>query len=318
MNGCDNIIEAATSVAPQILIVDGHSYAYRAFFAIRKLSSPAGKPTNAIYGFIRMLGKIQATVQPSHAVVAWDGGLAEERTKLHPEYKAQRPKMPLEMKGQLDEIVAYLTAAQVSSWVKDGVEADDCIATLTRRAVEAGIDVVIATADKDFMQLVSPQVRLLGPSGGADAFVNVDQVIAKTGVAPSQIVDWLSLVGDSVDNIPGVPGIGPKTATVLLQQYGSIEEIYRQLEKVTPNRLRSGLEASVELVEKNRKLVRLDVNVPCELELETMRVRQADSEQLRRLYEGWGFKTLLRELEGQVYETGDLFACPNPKTKVCR
>ncbi len=310
-------MSATTSDATRMLIVDGHSYAYRAFYAIRKLSSPAGKPTNAIYGFIRMLGKIQAIVQPSHAVVVWDGGLAEERTKLHPEYKAQRPKMPSEMAEQLDEIVAYLAAARVSSWVKDGVEADDCIAALACRAVESGINVVIATSDKDFMQLVSPQVRLLGPSGAADAFVDFDQVVSKTGVKPTQIVDWLSLVGDSVDNIPGVPGIGAKTATVLLQQYGSIGEMYRQLEKVTPSRLRRVLEASVELLEKNRKLVKLDVSVPCDLDLESLRVRQADGEQLRRLYEGWGFKTLLCELGGQVYETGDLFACPNPKIKVC-
>lgn len=304
---CTVPINATTSVAPRLLIVDGHSYAYRAFFAIRKLTSPAGKPTNAIYGFIRMLGKIHALVGPSHAVVVWDGGLAQERMKLLPEYKALRPRMPSEMEEQLDEIVAYLNAAQIASWVKDGIEADDCIAALTSRAVAAGMDVVIATSDKDFMQLVSPRVRLLGPSGNADAFVDASQVKAKTGVEPSQIIDWLSLVGDSVDNIPGVAGIGPKTATVLLQQFGSIEELYHHLSEVTPSRLRVQLEASVELLRRNRKLVQLDVAVPCELELEALRVRKADAGLLGRLYEGWGFKTLLRELEEQFQNTGDLF-----------
>ena len=300
-------ISATTSIASRLLIVDGHSYAYRAYFAIRKLTSPTGKPTNAIYGFIRMLAKIHALVQPSHAVVVWDGGLAEQRVALLPEYKAQRSPMPSEMEEQLDEIIAYLGAARIPSWVKEGIEADDCIAALSQRAVEAGMDVVIATADKDFMQLVSPHVRLLGPPGTTEAYIDTQHVKAKTGVDPAQVVDWLSLVGDSVDNIPGVSGIGPKTASVLLQKHGSIEELYRHLPEVTPSRLRAQLEASAELLERNRKLVRLDVGVPCGLALEALRIGQADAGLLRHLYERWGFRTLLRELEEQLQGSGDLF-----------
>lgn len=297
----------STSTKARLLIVDGHSYAYRAFFAIRKLSSPSGRPTNAIYGFIRMLGKTRATIAPSHSVVVWDGGLAEERTALLPGYKAQRAEMPAELGEQIDQIVDYLVAAGVTSWMREGVEADDCIGALARQAEEAGMEVVIASSDKDFMQLVSPNVRVLPPSVEIGEIIDVQRVIAKTGVEPSQIVDWLSLVGDAVDNIPGVTGVGPKTATVLLQKHGSIEEIYRHLPEITPNRLRSGLENSAELVKKNQKLLQLQLDVRCGLQLAELQTRQPDTEKLSRLFEGWGFRTLLRELSERMTETGELF-----------
>ncbi len=212
-----------TSESPpreRLLIVDGHAYAYRAFYAIRSLNSPTGAATNAIYGFFRMLDKLVATAKPSQVVVVWDGGLAPERMKLLPGYKAQRPPMPAELERQIDEITAYLRAASIASCMQESCEADDGIASLTRQAVAAGWEVVIASSDKDFMQLVSPQVHLLNPNDKTETFWGVEEVRAKTGVEPTQIVDWLSLVGDSVDNIPGVPGVGVKTAAHLLRQFG--------------------------------------------------------------------------------------------------
>src|SRR5436190_10951996 len=142
----------------RFLIVDGHAYAYRAFYAIRQLSSPSGQATNAIYGFIKMFVKMQAQLQPTHSIIVWDGGLAEERMALLPEYKAQRAEMPSGLEQQLDEIISYLRAASITSWCETGVEADDFIATVAKKAVAAGASVVIASADKDFMQLVSSQV----------------------------------------------------------------------------------------------------------------------------------------------------------------
>ena len=138
----------------RLLIIDGHAYAYRAFHAIRSLRSPEGRPTNAIYGFIKMLAKMRATVQPAYLVVVWDGGLSAKRMAALPEYKAHRPDMPDDLRPQLDGIVSYLKAAGVASYCGVGVEADDYIACLARRAVGAGLTVVIASADKDFMQLV--------------------------------------------------------------------------------------------------------------------------------------------------------------------
>ncbi len=246
----------------RLLIVDGHAFAYRAFYAIRQLSSPTGDPTNAIYGFIRMLTKMRAQVEPTHWVVVWDGGLAAERMTLHPEYKIQRPSMPTALEVQLDEIVEFLRASNIASFMREGVEADDWIATVSRLAVEQGISVVIASSDKDFMQLVSASVGLLNPNDKEFKVWKADDVRAKTGVEPAQIVDWLSLIGDTVDNIPGVPGVGPTTATRLLQQFGTVEEIYRRINEVAPERVRSALMASVETLQRNRRLIQLHDSLP--------------------------------------------------------
>jgi DNA polymerase-1 len=290
------------------LIIDGHAYAYRAFFAIRSLSSPSGAATNAIYGFIRMLGKVQATVQPTHVVVVWDGGLAEQRMELLPEYKAQRPAMPSDLESQIDEIVAYLNAANIASYVKDGCEADDCIAAIAEDAVAHGWEVVIATSDKDFMQLVSPQVRLYNPNDKLEGLMGVEEVKAKTGVEPTQIVDWLSLIGDSVDNIPGAPGVGPKTATDLLRQFGSIDGLYQRLGEVRSERLRTSLENSANAVRRNQQLVKLRMDAPCEVALEEIALKPGDFGRLRELFSVWGFKRLLHELEETHVGAGDLFA----------
>jgi len=291
----------------QLLIVDGHAFAYRAFFAIRSLSSPDGAPTNAIYGFIRMLVKMQAKIKPSHLVVVWDGGLAPARMSLHPEYKAQRPEMPSSLEQQLDQIVAYLHAAHIFSLLQDSCEADDLIAALTRQAVTAGWEVVIATSDKDFMQLVSPEVRLLNPQAKSDTLMGPDEVRAKTGVEPTQIADWLSLIGDAVDNIPGVPGVGPKTATDLLRQFGSIDALFQRLAEVGSDRLRASLQASEKLVHRNQQLVRLNCELSCEVELEELVCKPSDAAALRQLYAHWGFKTLLRELDPALQPAGDFF-----------
>lgn len=292
---------------PQLLIIDGHSFAYRAFYAIRKLNAPDGKPTNAIYGFIRMLGKVKALVKPTHMVVIWDGGLAAERMALLPEYKAQRKEMPAELGEQLDSIVSYLRAIKVSSWMKEGVEADDCIAAITRQAVQGGIRVVIASSDKDFMQLVSDSTQLLGPSGTLESMLDVEGVIKKTGVTPGQVIDWLSLVGDAVDNIPGVKGVGPKTASNLLKQFDSIDELYLRLSEVTSAQLKLNLESAKELVRRNQKLVALNEQVPCGLTLEELALQNADKELLSRMFDQWGFHFMKRELERDQLKTGDFF-----------
>jgi DNA polymerase I len=281
----------------KILIVDGHAYAYRAFYAIRSLNSPEGKPTNAIYGFIKMLGKMRATVNPSHLIVVWDGGLSAERREALPGYKAQRPEMPADLGTQLDEIVAYLGAANIASYCADGVEADDYIAFATDAAAKAGMEVVIASADKDFMQLVAPGIGLLNPNDKSETIWTAEQVRAKTGVEPEQIGDWLSLLGDSVDNIPGVPGVGPKTATDLLKQFGSVSELYRRLDEVKSERIRGALRAAEADVRRNQSLVRLKTEVGNEFSADALVARPADAGRLMEMYRGWGFRSMLAELE---------------------
>lgn len=281
----------------RLLIVDGHAYAYRAFHAIRQLSSPSGSPTNAIYGFIKMLGKLMARLEPSHAVVIWDGGLAAERVAEHPEYKTQRPPMPLDLEQQIDGIVGYLEAAGITSLCRDGVEADDWIAAVARRS-SGQLHVIIASSDKDFMQLVSPNVGLVNPNDKTEKIWGAGDVKAKTGVDPDQIVDWLALIGDSVDNIPGIPGVGPKTAAALLQQYGSIDGLYSRLSELPGDKLRASLEASRDVLSKNQRLIQLRDEQP-ELALDEMRLRPPKAERLRELYADWGFRSLLAELESK-------------------
>lgn len=283
----------------RLLIIDGHSYAYRAFHAIRELHSPSGQPTNAIYGFIKMLAKMRVNVSPTHWIVVWDGGLSAERVAALPGYKVQRPEMPELLRPQLDEIGEYLEAARVASFCRDAIEADDVIACLARRADGMGWMTVIASADKDFMQLVSPRIGLLNPHDKTEAVWTDEQVRNKTGVEPSQIVDWLSLMGDSVDNIPGVPGVGPKTAADLLRQFGSVEKLFGGLERVKSERLRAALLGNRDAVQRNRELVRLH-DVECDFSGETMAVKAPDMARLRELYSRWGFKTLLAAVEELV------------------
>lgn len=280
-----------------LLIVDGHAYAYRAFYAIRKLNSPSGRPTNAIYGFVKMLAKMRAAVKPTHTIVVWDGGLSAERQAALPEYKAQRPEMPADLEAQLGEILRYLAGARVASFCRAGVEADDYIACLTRAAAQAGWKVVIASADKDFMQLVAPGIGLLNPNDKSEAVWTAAEVGAKTGVAPEQIVDWLSLLGDSVDNIPGVPGVGTKTATELLRQFGSVAELYRRLGEVKSARIRAALEAAEADVRRNQKLVRLQDDLDCDFSPAALAEQPVDAGRLAELFGEWGFRTLRAELE---------------------
>ena len=282
--------------AQRLLIVDGHAYAYRSFHAIRELSSPSGAPTNAIYGFLKAIGKMQAQLSPSHVVVVWDGGLAAERIAAHPSYKAQRPPMPDSLDQQIDGIMGWLQAAGLASLCRDGVEADDWIGTIALRAAPE-LPVVIASADKDFMQLVTPRIGLLNPNDKSEKIWTELDVVAKTGVKPQQIADWLSLIGDSVDNIPGVPGVGPKTATDLITQFGSVEQLYARLSEVKSDRIRASLEAAAAAVRRNQQLIRLK-DEPWLATLDELVPRGRDETSLRQLYRDWGFKTLLAQLGG--------------------
>ena len=341
----------AGSPVRRLLIVDGHAYAYRAFHAIRQLTSPAGAPTNAIYGFIKMLGKLRARLEPerrgageaerrrigepaacppsgsfSHSptprladsptrrlpdsprlrvTVVWDGGLAAERLAALPGYQAQRAPLPPELVPPLDGIGEYLKAAGIASCCYEGVEADDWIATLARAGVEAGLSVVIASSDKDFMQLVSPCVGLFNPNDKSETVWGAEQVFAKAGVQPGQVVDWLSLVGDAVDNIPGVPGVGTKTAAELLGQFGSVAELFTRLHEVRSEKLRAALQAARETVHRNQQLIRLQDGLPGSVRLEDSVPRPPNDEQLRVLYARWGFKSLLAELGPACAGHGD-------------
>ena len=281
----------------RLLIVDGHHYAYRSFYAIRSMYAPDGFPTNAIFGFIKTLNRMRDRVQPTHMAVIWDGGLDEERTEALEGYKADRDPMPDDMEVQLDAIVEWLEAAGICTWCGDGVEADDVIATLAWQAETAGQAVVVASADKDFFQLINRNIRLLNPNDKTDTLWEAEQVIDKTGVAPAQIVDWLSLVGDAVDGIPGVPGVGPKTATKLLNEFQTVENIYKNLDAIASEKLRAKMITAEADVKRNQDLVRLKKMPQWDVSLAELIPGELDYKTLHEQYTRWNFRTFLKELD---------------------
>jgi DNA polymerase-1 len=207
--------------------------------------------------------------------------------------------MPADLDAQIDAISQYLAAAKICSVRKDGTEADDCLASLTRQAGKLDLPVVIASSDKDFMQLVSDKVGLMNPGDMERGFWGVQTVIEKTGVRPEQIVDWLSLTGDAVDNIPGVPGCGPKTAARLLSQFGSLDTMLKRVNEISPERLGIQVRQKAETLLRNRNLIQLRDDLPVTLDLMEMENHPADDTELASLYRQWGFKSLADEADAR-------------------
>ena len=292
--------------SPVLVLIDGHAYAYRSFFAIKELRGPDGRPTNAILGFIKAVGRIREELKPTHMAVIWDGGLSSDRLKLLPGYKAQRPPMPTDLEVQLDGLAEWVAAAGMHSLCHEGVEADDWIAALASEAPSRGYRVIIASSDKDFMQLVSESVRLLNPGDKTGKLWGEPEVEAKAGVRPDQIVDWLALIGDAVDNIPGVPGIGPKTAAQLLAQFGSVESLLSRLEEVKSDRLRKLLDETSARLGSNRELIRLKKDLPVATSPDPYALVPENQAVLARLYAEWGFKSMLKDVQARQRDGDEL------------
>jgi DNA polymerase-1 len=279
-----------------VLLYDAYSLIYRAFFAIRILTGPDGAPVNAIYGVTKMLKKMSADHTPSHHAAVFDLGAPQKRLALLPSYKAQRPPTPPALEGQLPAIREMLQALRIPIVEIDGYEADDIIGTLAVRMANRGRNVLIASSDKDFMQIVGSRIRLLRPDGKETIIVDPAGVKTRFGVAPEQMVDLLSLLGDSVDNIPGVPGIGEKTAAQLLQTYGTLDNLLARLSELVKPKLREALIASAGKLQANRQLIALQTDVPLPVDLEALKVHPPDTAALAALYRRFGFKSLLAEL----------------------
>ena len=296
-------------MADIVLLYDAYSLIYRAFFAIRFLTGPDGAPVNAIYGLAKMLRKMNADHRPSHHAAVFDLGAPQKRLALLPSYKAQRPPTPPDLDRQLPSIRELLQAMRVPIVEIEGDEADDIIATLAMRAADTDRAVLIASSDKDFMQSVGPRIRLLRPDGKETVIVDPDGVRARFGVAPGQMVDLLSLLGDSVDNIPGVPGVGEKTAAQLLQTYSTLDNLLAHVSEIAKPKLRESLSASAERLQTNRQLIALQLDVPLPRDWDALRVQPPDAPALAVLYRRFGFKSLLAELEGPpAPEEPDLFS----------
>lgn len=239
-----------------LLLVDGLAVAYRAYHAIPSLTSKSGFPTNALFGFIKMARQLDEQWHPSHRVVVFDGGLPAARMELLPTYKAQRDPMPDALAQQLGPIKQFLEWAGWRVVQPVQQEADDALATLAVQSASQGGRVLIASSDKDLYQLVNERIQVIPPIKGATPFGSAE-VRAKMGVDPDQVVDLLALMGDSADNIPGVPGVGPKTAAQLLGEFKTLDAIWASLDRVRPERVRDLLLEHRPAVERNVKLMRL-------------------------------------------------------------
>jgi DNA polymerase I len=296
-------------MASKVLLVDAYANIYRAFYAIRSLTDPQGKPVNAIYGFTKMLRKLLADHRPTHCAVAFDLGAPQHRLAVLPSYKEQRPPTPPDLEAQLPAIRDSLSAMRIAVVQIEGEEADDIIATLALRGAADGADVLIASQDKDFMQIIGPRIRLLRPNGQETSVVDASGVHARYGVEPHQILDLLCLIGDSVDNIPGVPGVGEKTAAALLRGHNTLDNLLAHATEIDKPKLREAIIASAERLRTNRQLIALRSNLDLPVTLDELRVQTPDYNKLMELFTRFGFKSLLAEMRKEANQTGDLFAC---------
>jgi DNA polymerase-1 len=222
-------------------LIDGNSFCYRAFYAIRDLRTSQGRPTNAVYGFITMLAKLKKDLEPDGIAATFDVKGPTFRHKRYEAYKIQRPPMPEDLVSQMPVIKEVVQAMNIPIFEKEGYEADDVIATLARRLERAGHEVFIVTGDKDALQLVTKKVKVLNPQ--KDNFLYDESAVkARFGVEPARVVEIMSLMGDSSDNIPGVPGVGEKTAVKLITEFGTLEGVLKNISKIHGDKLKENLE----------------------------------------------------------------------------
>lgn len=291
-----------------LLLVDAYSLIYRAFYAIRNLTGPHGEPVNAIYGFTKMLRKLLVDHKPTHVAVVFDLGAPQKRLAVLPSYKAQRPPTPPDLDAQLPMIRNVLAAMHVPIVEIDGEEADDIIATLANQAARQNMRVLIASNDKDFAQIVGSSIQLLRPDGKETVIVDEAAVEARYGVKPEQIVDLLSLTGDAVDNIPGVPGVGEKTATELLRSFSSLDRLLARATEIVKPKLREAIISHADRVRLNRTLVVLSVDLVLPIQPDNLKLRPFDTSALTAIFQQLGFKSMATEMEKQAKDSQDLFA----------
>lgn len=278
---------------PRLFLIDGSSYIYRAFYAIRHLSNSKGLPTNAVYGFTQMLLKVLKEYRPEYLAVVFDSKAPTLRRQRYEAYKAHRPPMPESLVPQIPYIKRIIEAYRIVILEKDGYEADDLIGTLAK-TFSSEVDVAIVSGDKDLLQLVSERVWVIDTM--KEQTFGVQEVIERFGVRPEQVVEVMGLAGDAVDNIPGVPGIGEKTAIGLIKTFGTIENLLAHLEEVPQKKLRANLEAYRDQARLSRELATLQLDVPLSFELRDFATVQPDLESLKAIFRELEFHRLLKEL----------------------
>jgi DNA polymerase-1 len=277
-----------------LYLIDGNSYVYRAFFAIKGLTNSKGFPTNAIFGFTNMLLKIIREKEPEGLAVLFDSPVPTERHRLFEEYKAHRPEIPSDLARQLPHVRRMISAFNIRIFEVPGYEADDLIGTIAKKAAAGGNSVFIVTADKDMLQLVDGNIKVYDPM--KERILDAEYVRERFGVGPERVTEFMALTGDPVDNIPGIKGVGEKTAKELLSSFGSLEELFAHPERIGRERLRRMVEENRKAVYLSLQLASIDTGAPVELEMEDFKMRPPDWLSLLTLFREFEFTSFMKLL----------------------
>ena len=277
------------------MLIDGQSFCYRAFYAIRELTNSKGEPTNAIYGFVTMLRKLLREEAPDYVAICFDRKEPTFRKERYEAYKAHRKPMPEDLIEQLPHIKEFIHAYRIPIFELPGYEADDLLGTISKKAEREGLDVLIVTGDKDALQLVDQQVKIFNTY--KEEVLDRKSVEDRFGgLGPERVADVMSLAGDASDNIPGVPGIGEKTAVELIREFGSLEKLYEHLDRVKGTQRRKTLEENEQVARLSKDLATIDCYVPLEMDFDKMKLKPPAEDRLAELYKHFEFRSLLKEL----------------------
>ena len=278
------------------LLVDGFNLIYRCYFALPDLTRADGFPTGALHGWVKSLWKLADQESPEATLVFFDLGGAQDRLAIHPEYKAQREEMPEALRQQIEPVKQLTRAMGLVGIEQHGVESDDLLAAQAVAFANAGHEVIVVSSDKDFAQIVGDRIKMMLPPPAANPklgwrLLDTAGVVEKFGVPPAQIADYLALVGDTSDNIPGIAGVGPKTAAKWLAEWGSLEGVIAHAAELKPDRFREPVAAEAEKLRRNLKLTTLNLSLPTVAAEKTA----PDSAELLRLLEEFGMRSTLAE-----------------------
>ena len=284
-------------------LIDGSSFCYRAYYAIKALSNSSGRPTNAIYGFVMMLNKIIESEKPDYLAIAFDVKEPTFRHKRYDAYKAHRPPMPDELSSQLPVIKDVMGAYGIPIYELAGYEGEDIIAAITEELKKSDINVFIATGDKDIMQLVDDKVKVYNTNKDGQVF-DIAKVKEKFGVEPKRVVDIMALTGDKVDNVPGVPGIGPKTALSLISEYSSVDNLIRNADKIKNKRISELIIKHKDDALLSRELITINKEAPLKIKVEDLEIKKPDTNKLFEIYKELEFRNLLKTFAPEVKNEG--------------
>ena len=275
------------------MLIDGSSYVYRAFYALPPLRSPSGEPTGAIYGFVRMIASLIKEFNPDYISVVFDLPSKTFKQEKVESYKATRKETPNDLKIQIPKIKEILRLWGIKILEMEGYEADDIISTLTKR-FKNKYEIIIVSPDKDMLQLIDTNVKVFNPM--QNVIYDTEKLKEKYGIFPNQFVDFQIMVGDSIDNIKGIKGIGKKTAVKLLNEFGSLDNIYKNLDNLK-EKLKKGFEEAKEYIDESKFLLKLKDDINLDISIEDLKKNKSDLERLKTVFENLGFKTLLKSLD---------------------